>query len=345
VPADADCLTSGTLQSLRDLYGIGFRNNPFSNSIQDEQDITNFRIISDYMTSLLQTWINNRKFFEIDAKDAFFGTQLVLISRQLSVIVETVNEVRFALNSVFIGPSERQTLQLKFFDSSLPSMFLEDVLVEVEDFAATEGPALVQNGGRLSVRNNILPVVGSLDKLVRGARKPKNVRELPKGYKTIRVQNTLADLSRQLGELIRLTKPVGRDVPSPEGGVFALPPTVDFGSVASNQSGVGVGSSAGNTLTTTASAVQVVSLVNLGDTRIATITAAISVAPGAANPFAATTNQFPSPDTASSLGAAKTASVTVTFTPPTVGAFSGELVITDDTDTELVRVPLQGKGI
>jgi hypothetical protein len=99
-------------------------------------------------------------------------------------------------------------------------------------------------------------------------------------------------------------------------------------------------------VTTTVSAVQVVSLVNLGDTRIATINAAISVPPGAANPFAITaTNQFPSPDTALSLGAAKTASVSVTFTPPTVGAFLGELAITDDTDTELVRVPLQGQAI
>jgi hypothetical protein len=34
----------------------------------------------------------------------------VLLSRQLSVISESVNEIRFALDSVFIGPLERQTV-------------------------------------------------------------------------------------------------------------------------------------------------------------------------------------------------------------------------------------------
>ena len=40
-----------------------FSNNQFNNSVEDEQDITNFRVISDYMTSLMQSWIANRKFF------------------------------------------------------------------------------------------------------------------------------------------------------------------------------------------------------------------------------------------------------------------------------------------
>ena len=35
----------GTLGELRQTYGIYFQNNPFSNSIEDEQDITNFRVI------------------------------------------------------------------------------------------------------------------------------------------------------------------------------------------------------------------------------------------------------------------------------------------------------------
>ena len=107
----------GTLGELRDTYGIYFRGNPFNNSVEDEQDITNFRVISDYMTSLLQSWISNREFFIVQPNQvAFFGTQLVLISRQLNVIAETVNEVRFTLDSVFIGPNERQSLLFIFKD-------------------------------------------------------------------------------------------------------------------------------------------------------------------------------------------------------------------------------------
>jgi hypothetical protein len=208
----------GTLGSLRDTYGLTFNGNPFSNSIEDEQDITNFRVVSDYMTSLLQSWISNGQFFVLGpgSQTAFFGTQLVLISRQFSVIAETVNEVRFALDSVFIGPSERQTLLLQFADSTLPSMFLEDFLRGVEQHVTIEGPRLIQDGGRLAVNNNILPVVISLEHLADQARRPTNINTLPDGYKTARVQRTLDDLDDQLSELIGLAKPIGRDVPPAE---------------------------------------------------------------------------------------------------------------------------------
>ncbi len=202
----------GTLGELRDTYGVFFLNNPFSNSIEDEQDITNFRVISDYMTSLLQSWISNGQFFQLGSTQPnFFGTQLVLLSRQFSVVAESVSEVRFTLDSVFIGPSERQTLLLQF--QNFPAMFLEDVLKEVEDFSTGEGPRLLQDSGRISVTNNVIPVLQSLSDLVREARRPVNVKSLPDGYRTARVQRALEDLNDQLKELIKLAKPVGQEVP------------------------------------------------------------------------------------------------------------------------------------
>lgn len=206
----------GTLGQLRDTYGIYFRGNEFSNSVEDEQDITNFRVISDYLTSLLQSWVANRSFFVIaPGNEAFFGTQLVLISRQFSVIVETVNEVRFTLDSVFIGPAERQTLLLKFVDGT-PPMYLEDVLEEIESFASNEGPRLLRDGGRISVTNNILPVVQSLQNLVEQAHHPSNINQLPDGLRTARVRNSLDDLQDQLEALIQLTQQVEQNVPSAE---------------------------------------------------------------------------------------------------------------------------------
>lgn len=206
----------GTLGELRDTYGIYFANNPFNNSVADEEDITNFRVISDYMTSLMQSWIANRQFFFLAPNvPAFFGTQLVLISRQFNVIAETVNEVRFALDSVFIGPSERQTLLLEFSDPSLSPMFLEDVLVEVERFVSDEGPRLLRDGGKISVTNNILPVVQSLLNMVEQAHNPTNINQLPDGFQTARVRNSLDDLDDQLEFLINLTEQVEQQVPAP----------------------------------------------------------------------------------------------------------------------------------
>lgn len=206
----------GTLGEVRKTYGIYFVNNPFSNSIEDEQDITNFRVISDYMTSLLQSWISNEQFFLLGTNTpAFFGTQLVLLSRQFSVIAETVNEVRFALNSVFIGPAERQTLLLQFEDRSLPAMFVEDMLQEIEDFVSSEGPRLLQDGGKISVNNNILPVIKKFRILVRQAHRPLNLRQLPDGYRTVRVQRSLDDLHDQIRMLIELVIPVRQPLPEP----------------------------------------------------------------------------------------------------------------------------------
>jgi hypothetical protein len=212
----------GTLGNIRDIYGIKFRGNLFSNSIEDEQDITNFRIISDYMTSLLQSWISNGGYFELGniKKEAFLGTQLVLISRQFSVVVETINEVRFTMDSVFIGPAERQTLLLKFppnkSGTGFPAMFFEDMLREIENLCLTEGPRLLQDGGRIAVTNNILPVATTLRELVAGARTPENAAYLPDGYRTIRVRNSLDDLHDQIRELIRLATQIGRSIPPPD---------------------------------------------------------------------------------------------------------------------------------
>jgi hypothetical protein len=206
----------GTLGDIRKEYGIYFEGNPFNNSVEDEQDITNFRVISDYMTSLSQSWIANRKFFEIESKQpAFFGTQLVLISRQFNVIAETINEVKFALDSVFIGPNERQTLLLKFpHRSKFPSMYLEDVLDEVDSFVSDEGPRLLRDGGKISVANNILPVVRDLKDMIELTRDQKD-EDVPKGFRTARVRRAMDDLQGQLDQLTKLTEQVEQKLPTP----------------------------------------------------------------------------------------------------------------------------------
>ncbi len=221
VESDPDKI-GGTLGSLRNTYGIWFqrrgRDNEFNNSVQDETDITNFRMVSDYMTGLLQSWLANGKYFLLNTSrlPAFLGTQLVLISRQLGVIAETVNELRFALDSVFIGPNERQTLLLEFDDQwELPAMYLEDVLTEIEDSCTDELPRLIRDGGRIAITNNLLPVVQTLMNMVQGAHDPMNIDALPDGYSTARVRHALDDLSDQLTQLYTQGQQVGMQIPEP----------------------------------------------------------------------------------------------------------------------------------
>jgi hypothetical protein len=218
VATDPDKI-GGTLGDIRKIYGIFFRehgkNNPLSNSVEDEQNITNFRVISDYMTSLLLTWLGNFQYFRLTMgkAPAFLGTQLILMSRQFNVIAETVNEVRFALDSVFIGPNERQQLLLEFHDA--PSMYLEDVLTEIEGTVTEEGPRLIKDGGRIAVQTNVLPVLRTLIDMVEGSKNPINIGGLPDGFRTPRVRRSLDDLRDQLRYLRTLAEQVGMRVPPP----------------------------------------------------------------------------------------------------------------------------------
>jgi hypothetical protein len=221
VESDPDKI-KGTLGSLRDTYGIWFQqnggDNEFNNSVQDETDITNFRMVSDYMTGLLQSWLANGKYFMLNTTrmPAFLGTQLVLISRQLGVIAETVNELRFALDSVFIGPNERQTLLLEFDDHwELPAMYLEDVLTEIESSCTDELPRLIKDGGRIAITNNLLPVVQTLMNMVEAAKDPQNMDALPDGFGTARVRHALDDLNDQLTQLFTQGQQVGMRIPEP----------------------------------------------------------------------------------------------------------------------------------
>jgi hypothetical protein len=215
VPVNPD-LVGGTLGQFRTLLGLASTAN-FVNTVDDEQDMTNFRLLSDYMTSLAQSWVNNFPFFQRTNTGTlgtpFFGTQLVLLSRQLSAVGELVDDLRFAMDSVFLGPSERQTLLLNF-GHEIPSLFVEELLSWVQRFATDEGPSLIEKGGKLGVGNGFVQAATTLKNLVALAvNPPKPLNPLPPSYYTPRVRRAWMDLAIQLTELLKLAAPVGRKLP------------------------------------------------------------------------------------------------------------------------------------
>jgi hypothetical protein len=222
---------TGTLGNLRDEMGLSLLpNHTLVNTVDDEQNVSNFRIISDYITSLAQSWLNNYSFFVLNSgAQPFFGTLLVLLSRQLSVIAEKVNEVRFTLDSVFIGPSERQSLTLNFPpDASgipVPPMFLEDLLSWVENFATQEGPQLIQEGGKYAVGASFGTTAGSLLGMIQNLpRDSKTSPGVPDGFFTLRVQRSLQDLTDQFQQLIGLTSNTSYVItPEPQAHLIPTP--------------------------------------------------------------------------------------------------------------------------
>jgi hypothetical protein len=274
---------SGSLGNLRGEFGFGIADDQV-NTVEDEQDVTNFRIVTDYVTSLAQSWLNNLQFFGLGTPTPFFGTQLVLLSRQLSVIAESVNEVRFTLDSVFIGPAERQTLQIDFGPPApigTPPMFLEDLLTWIDSFASVEGPRLIQDGGKFAVGESFVPIGTQLQTLVAGAVPdtvtPANVLSLPRGYRTKRVQRSLEELRDQLQELVNLAAPISHVItPEPEHAlaVLVINPNVMFlSALASGQTNVpitiiGTGFDTGITNFTTTTPPPLAGTVNISAPRL-----------------------------------------------------------------------------
>ncbi len=201
------------------------------NTVDDEQNLTNYLIIVDYVNGLKQSWDSQRKYFDrLGKAEPFLGTQLVLVSQALTAAAEAVQQVYFTMDSVFLGPAERQTLLLDFsgtitvpevpgdddpgqkgktftFGDGDAPLYVSELLDWVYRVVAEEAPRLVQDSGKDGVIA-FFPVVNKLRKLVQGAkvRGAGGVQDLarqalPAGYGTPRVQRALDELADGLDDV------------------------------------------------------------------------------------------------------------------------------------------------
>jgi hypothetical protein len=218
-------LVEGTLAALRIQMGLragdgthpaNHREKGYVNSVDDEQNVTNFRVIVDYVNALLGSWINSIPFFVARKEESkFLGTELVWISRQLNVVSEVVDEIRFLLDSDLVGPSERETLFLGEMNSTdedgnkikLPDIALESLLSWIQTFVRNEAPDIIRDGGRFGIGVDFNNMVDELRSYAKGlAADPAPIRELTSD----RVRPALKKLVDQLAQLKHRAGKVGR---------------------------------------------------------------------------------------------------------------------------------------
>lgn len=214
----------GELGMLGDRFGM---ERSRVNTIDDEQDLTNYLILVDYVIGLNQSWVSSdRQYFasvpnDPGAPQPFLGTQLVLLSRALEVVAESVHNVYFTMDSVFLGPAERQTIQLNLVDTSTtppqpqPPLYMADLLEWVDRVVSQEGPRLIQDGGKDGVAA-LTPILAQLGTLVcasllnpvpacnPGVLRLQDPAVLPPGYATPRVQRALQTLFDEINEAYTL---------------------------------------------------------------------------------------------------------------------------------------------
>jgi len=198
----------GELGIMRERFGL---KRGFVTTIEDEQNLTNYMIVVDYLIGLNNSWKTEKSYFAHSGTNVqpFFGTQLVLLSRSLDVVAQAVKDVEFAMDSVFLGAAERQTVLLDFTSiGEESSLFIAELLDWVERAATDELPAQLQDSGKDAIRT-MKHVVGDLHRFVHAAILPQQpLKGLPPGYRTPRVQRALKLLSESLRETYRLAEQI-----------------------------------------------------------------------------------------------------------------------------------------
>jgi hypothetical protein len=198
----------GELGILRERFGL---KRGFVTTIEDEQNLTNYMIVVDYLIGLSNSWTTEKSYFAHSGTNVqpFFGTQLVLLSRSLDVVAQSVKDVQFAMDSVFLGAAERQTILLDFSSiGAESSLFIAELLDWVESAATDELPAQLQDSGKDAIAT-MKHVVGDLHRFVRASlAPPQPSKGLPPGYRTPRVQRALRLLADSLKETYRLAEQI-----------------------------------------------------------------------------------------------------------------------------------------
>jgi hypothetical protein len=214
-PFDTAAATvGGHLGELRSRFGL----TPDEvNTLDEERNFTNFIVLVDYISSLALSWNSQRAAFSNRTSGAFLGTQLVQLSRSLEVVLESVDDVEEAMDSVLLGAAERQTIDLTFSADPLSgttTLTVAEVLDAVERFASEEGPHVIQDSGKDGVQLDFTPKVAQLHLLVSQGMLEPGDPNLPAAFSSKRVQNAVGQLVGALERTRKMAAAITREPPS-----------------------------------------------------------------------------------------------------------------------------------
>jgi len=201
-------VVQGNLGTLRDRFGLTVDE---IDTVNEERIVTNFRIVVEQVLSLQASWSRDRGLLAPLDPNAAFGTVLIWLSRSLEAVCESVADLTFALDSVFVDAAQRQVIELKFPGEE--ALLLSDLLDWVDRASRDEGPRIIQDAGKDGVFA-FAPVLRRLRDLIRATRHAaRHDSGLPHGLRTPRVERALQVLVAQLNEATELASSVRRDAP------------------------------------------------------------------------------------------------------------------------------------
>jgi hypothetical protein len=223
-------LVQGNLGTLRDRFGLTVSE---IDTVDDERIVTNFRIVVEQVLTLQASWSTDRELLSGVNSRTALGTILIWLSRGLEAVGESVDDLNFALDSVYVDAAQRQVIELDFalmrvtipkiplssketttepFGPKEPQLLLSDLLDWVTRASREEGPRIIQDAGKDGVLA-FAPVLDKLRKLIYATRDiSRTSTVLPPGMRTPRVRRALEVLADQLDTATDLARKVKRDV-------------------------------------------------------------------------------------------------------------------------------------
>jgi hypothetical protein len=224
-PTRPEEIVGGSLGLVRKRFGFDRK---YVTTVDDEQNLTNYYILVDYVIGLKDSWIHEKPYFIRNGFQPgfspFFGTQLVLLSRSLDMVAQAVQDAYFAMDSVFMGDAERQISQLNFagltldrvpdpkggvespytFPPDTSGLFVAELLDWVDRSASDELPRLLQDAGKDGIES-LRSYTDRLRRFVHAAIPPTPAAKgLPHGYHTPRVKRAMQLLADGLDETYKL---------------------------------------------------------------------------------------------------------------------------------------------
>jgi hypothetical protein len=151
---------AGQLGRVRDVFGLDADH---VNTVDDERILTSYLTLVDLVGGLFNSWVNvRRKFGPDSAGEGFLGTDLVLLSRYLGSVGQSVEELRYTFASVFLGRADQEAVAIP-----RQGMTLAGLLDWISDFAQHEGIRQIQEGGKDGLETAFTPTARRLQQLVR----------------------------------------------------------------------------------------------------------------------------------------------------------------------------------
>ncbi|MGY1985431.1 PASTA domain-containing protein [Blastococcus sp. SYSU DS0669] len=229
----------GALGALRDLSGLASRpilplagrNGQVGNRANtpvEEESLTHFRVLTEYVLRLWQSWHTYARSLDGDGGGySFIGGRLGHLDLTFQTIGEAVDRVRDALDSVYVGPAERQILVLPLPSRPRDRLSVEQLLDWAEQAVGRQTANLARDHGRIALAEYVLPNAAAVAALLREA----SEAQVGGGFDTPRVRSALAELVTQYDQLVDelklLVPPLGQTPGSRRTEFTTVPDVID----------------------------------------------------------------------------------------------------------------------